>query len=322
MPAAHRSSLSRSRFSVPLPPPAPRLNRGRVWAPALLTCLLMAAGMARGGPIRIADDRQQTLELPRPALRIVSLQPSLTETVCALGACDRLVGVDRHSNWPAAVRQLPQVGSLAEANIERIVALKPDLVLLRPRNRVAERLEALGIKVLALDARTHADMRRHMELVAQAIGQPGAGEALWRRTDAALDAAKARVPAAWKGRRVYFELHGGAAAASEASFIGETLTRLGLRNVVPAQLGLYPKLGPEYVVRADPDLLITHAGRGAPPPAARPGWGAIPALRAGRLCRIGETHFDVLVRAGPRIDEAAMEILACLESVDRRAHLE
>ncbi|WP_336298481.1 ABC transporter substrate-binding protein [Acidovorax sp. NCPPB 3576] len=282
-------------------------------------CLLawLMAGAAQAA-IRIADDRQQTVELPRPAARIVSLQPSLTETVCALGACDRLVGVDRHSNWPESVRQLPQVGSLADAHVERIVALRPDLVLVRPRNRVVERLESLGIKVLALDAKTHADMRRNMEAVAHAIGKPGAGEALWHRTDVRLDEARARVPAAWQGRRVYFELHGGSAAASEASFIGETLTRLGLRNVVPGSLGAFPKLGPEYAVRAEPDLLITNEGRGTPPIAARPGWGTMAAVQRGRFCRIAESHFDVMVRPGPRINEAAQEILDCLASVDRR----
>lgn len=287
---------------------------------AVWWCLLAwwMAGAAHAG-IRIADDRQQTVELPRPAARIVSLQPSLTETLCALGACDRLVGVDRHSNWPESVRQLPQVGNLADAHVERIIALRPDLVLVRPRNRVVERLEGLGIKVLALDAKTHADMRRNMEAVAQAIGKPGAGEALWHRTDVRLDEARARVPAAWQGRRVYFELHGGSAAASEASFIGETLARLGLRNVVPGSLGAFPKLGPEYAVRAEPDLLITNEGRGTPPIAARPGWGTMEAVQRGRFCRIAESHFDVMVRPGPRIDEAAREILDCLASVDRRS---
>jgi hypothetical protein len=94
------------------------------------------------------------------------------------------VGIDRHANWPASVKGLPQVGGIDDANIERIVALKPDLVLLRPRSRAAEPLERLGIKVLALDAKTHADMRRVMETVARATGRPGAGEAFWRKLDA------------------------------------------------------------------------------------------------------------------------------------------
>jgi len=246
--------------SAPRPPLSTTTARQIAKAAALVALGLGPAAMhAHAAGIRLEDDRGITLELQAPAKRIVSLMPSLTETVCALDACDRLVGIDRHANWPASVKGLPQVGGIDDANIERIVALKPDLVLLRPRSRAAEPLERLGIKVLALDAKTHADMRRVMETVARATGRPGAGEAFWRKLDAGLDAAKARVPAGWQGRRVYFEVHGGMAAASESSFIGETLARLGLGNAVPGTLGPFPKMSPEFVVRANPDVLMVSA---------------------------------------------------------------
>ncbi|WP_326534553.1 ABC transporter substrate-binding protein [Pseudorhodoferax sp.] len=289
-------------------------------SPTALLIALLFQGTQAALPARAADaPARPSTAAPAQAWRIVSLQPSLTETLCALDACDRLVAIDRYSDWPASVQPLPRVGGLADADIERILAARPDLVLLRPRNRVADRLKELGLNVLTLDAKSHADMRRNMETVAQAIGRPGAGEALWARTDARLDALRQRLPPHWQGKRVYFELHGGTVAAGEASFIGETLARLGLRNVVPASLGAFPKLGPEYVLRADPDLLIVHDMPGAPPLDARPGWHALRAVREGRTCRIPEPRFDVLVRPGPRLDEAAQEILACLAAVDRRA---
>ena len=290
--------------------------------PTALLIALLFQGSQTALPAFAADlPARPPTAAPAQAWRIVSLQPSLTETLCALDACDRLVAIDRYSDWPASVRPLPRVGGLADADIERILAARPDLVLLRPRNRVAERLRELGLNVLTLESKSHADTRRNMETVAQAIGRPGAGEALWARTDARLAALRERLPAHWQGKRVYFELHGGVAAASEASFIGETLARLGLRNVVPASLGAFPKLGPEFVLRADPDLLIVHDMPGAPPLEARPGWHAMRAVREGRTCRIGEPRFDVLVRPGPRIDEAAEEVLACLAAVDRRLAL-
>ncbi|WP_398496382.1 ABC transporter substrate-binding protein [Variovorax sp.] len=282
------------------------------------SALSLAAAFALGGPalvhagVRLDDDRGSVLELPAPARRIVSLMPSLTETVCALDACDRLVGIDRHANWPVAVQRLPQVGGIDDANIERIVALKPDLVLLRPRSRAAEPLERLGIRVLALDAKTHADMRRVMETVARATGQPGKGEAYWRRLDAGLDAARARVPAGWQGRRVYFEVHGGMAAASEGSFIGETLARLGLANAVPGTLGPFPKMSPEFVVRADPDVLMVSALGELSAMAARPGWSAMNAIKRGRVCSFASARFDLMMRPGPRLDEAADAIVDCL----------
>lgn len=247
--------------------------------------------------------------------RIVTLQPSLTETVCMLDACDRLVGVDRHSDWPpAALQGLPRVGGLADANVEAVLALRPDLVLLNARSRAAERLRALGLRVLALEARTHADIRRNLETVARALGRPGAGEALWQALDARLDAAQARMPPGWPGRRVYLEMHGGL-AAGEGSFIGETLARLGLHSVAPAALGAFPRLAPEYVLRADPDLLVTSQASAAPPPATRPGWHALRAVRLQQHCRMAPGQFSVMLRPGPRIDEAAGYLLDCLRAL-------
>jgi iron complex transport system substrate-binding protein len=96
----------------------------------------------------------------QPVSRIVTMSPSLTEAVCALGRCAQLVGTDRHSTWPGSVQVLPKVGGLEDAQIERIVTLRPNMVLLGPRSRAGERLQALGVPVMTLDARTHADLKR------------------------------------------------------------------------------------------------------------------------------------------------------------------
>ncbi len=251
----------------------------------------------------------------QPAQRIVALQPSLTEAVCSLDACERLVGVDRYSDWPASMAALPRVGGMADANVEAIVALRPDLVLLGTRSRVADRLRALGLRVLVLEAKSHQDIRRNLETIAQALGRPGAGERLWRGLDARVQEQRRRVPPAWRGRRVYLELHGGKAAASEESFIGETLALLGLANVVPGRLGAFPRLGPEYALRADPDVLITTSAHATVPPPQRPGWQALRAVREQRFCTLSERQFDVVLRAGPRIDEAAAALVQCLQSL-------
>jgi iron complex transport system substrate-binding protein len=272
--------------------------------------LLVTAALCHAG-IPLEDDRGRTVTLRGPALRIVSLTPSSTETVCVLGACDRLVGVDRYSKWPQAVTALPTVGTQDHAQIESIVALRPDLVIVRPRSRVAEQLEQLGVTVLALDAKTQADVRRILEVVARAIGKPGAGEAEWQRIEARLATAASRVPAGWNGRQVYFEVHHGA-AASASSFIGETLTRLRLGNVVPGTMGAFPKVNPEFVVRANPDLLMTSTYAEMATMTARPGWSRMSAVAKGRICAFGADRFDLMMRPGPRIGEAADELVACL----------
>ncbi|HEY2254515.1 MAG TPA: helical backbone metal receptor [Variovorax sp.] len=275
-------------------------------AVALSALLALAAQAAR-----VTDERGVVLDLPAPPQRIVSLLPSLTESVCALHACERLVGVDRYSNWPASVRALPQVGGGLDPNIEAIVALKPDLVLLSKSSRVGERLEGLGLKVLALEPKSQADVRRVLDALGQALGVDGA-QAVWRAIDASVSDAARSVPARAKGIRVYFEVNDAPYAASESSFIGETLARLGVRNIVPAALGPFPKLNPEFVVRADPELIMV-GDRGAEGLEQRPGWGRIQAVRDGRICRFSAAEADVLVRPGPRMGEAARLMAHCLQ---------
>jgi iron complex transport system substrate-binding protein len=247
-------------------------------------------------------------------LRIVTLLPSLTESVCALDACAQLVGVDRYSNWPESVNALPHLGGQDDAQIERIVALRPDLVLVSATSRVAPRLQGLGLHVLGLEAKNTADIHRVLEAVAQALGKPGAGDAEWARIDARVARAAARVPAGWRGRRVYFEVSSDPYAAGESSFIGETLARLGVGNIVPASLGPFPKLNPEYVVRAQPDLVLAEA-RALDAMPGRPGWSGLRALEQGRRCGFAPEQYDVLVRPGPRLGEAAELMAACLARV-------
>ena len=276
-----------------------------------LLLLALASPFAAAGSVQLTDDRGVKIELAAPPQRIVSLLPSLTESVCELGACERLVGVDRYSNWPASVRALPQLGGGIDPNVEAIVALKPDVVLLARSSRVIERLEALGLKVVVLEPQTHADVHRVLGKVGQLLGSTEA-ERVWRGIDAAVAAAAQALPAGARGTRVYFEVNNAPYAASESSFIGETLARLGARNIVPAALGPFPKLNPEYVVRADPELIMVGE-RSAQGLEQRPGWGAIRAVRAGRICRFTAEQSDVLVRAGPRMAEAARLMAQCLK---------
>ena len=260
----------------------------------------------------LRDDRQVAVTVAKPPQRIVSLLPSLTETVCALGQCDKLVGVDRYSNWPESLAKLPRMGGGLDPNIESVVALQPDLVLMATSARGAERLTALGLTVLALEPRSHADVQRVMHLVAQALGvPPQEGERVWRHIDAAVNAAAQAMPAQAKGQRVYFEVSRTPYGASESSFIGETLQRLGARNILPASLGPFPQINPEFVVRAQPDIIMVGDSNFADM-AARPGWQNMRAMRTQRVCHFKPDESDVLVRAGPRMAEAARLMAQCL----------
>jgi len=253
----------------------------------------------------------------QPVSRIVTLAPSLTEAVCAMGHCSQLVGTDRHSTWPSAVQALPKVGGLEDAQIERIVTLRPSLVLLGPRSRAGERLQALGMQVMTLDARTHADLKRVLLKLGDTLGEPARAAELLARMDAELDAAARRMPAALRGRSVYVEVGAGSSAASEKSFIGETVARLGLVNVVSGELGLFPRINPELLLRKPPDLIIGPRATLANL-ADRPGWSALPAVRQQQLCLLDTDRMDLLSRPGPRLGEAAHMLVDCLSALPPR----
>lgn len=273
-------------------------------------CLLVCAGPVLA--LQITDDRGVSITLAQSPQRIVSLLPSLSETVCELGQCHRIVGVDRYSNFPASLQKLPQVGGGLDPNIEMVVALRPDVVLIAKSSRAGERLEALGLKVMALEPKSHADVQRVMFKLGQLLEVPDTAR-IWRAIDAGVSAAAQSLPASARGVKVYFEVNPGPYAASESSFIGETLARLGVQNIVPAKLGPFPKLNPEYIVRANPDLIMIGQ-RSADGLMTRPGWQNIRALREQRVCIFPTEEANVLVRPGPRMAEAARIMARCLEN--------
>lgn len=265
----------------------------------------------------VVDDRGVTVTLPAAPQRVITMLPSLAETVCELGACARLVAVDSFSDWPDSVRRLPRVGGVADANIERIVALAPDLVLLSATSPAIGRLQALGVPVFGIELKTLADVQRSVHGIGRVLEVPGA-PALWQRIEAGLAQAARALPAQARGTTVYFEVSAGPYAAGEASHIGELLARLGAVNIVPASLGSVPKLNPEFVVRADPQVIMLAAESDGPL-AERPGWSRIRALREGRVCRFTPAESNVVSRPGPRVVEAAQILARCLRGATGRS---
>jgi iron complex transport system substrate-binding protein len=276
----------------------------RKWLALLLACWCVQAA----AQVRVTDDRGAQVTIERPPQRIVALLPSLTEMVCALDACQRLVAVDDFSNWPPAVQRLPHVGGVDDARIESIVALKPDLVLLSSTARALPRLQSLGVPVLGLDLKTLADVERVFARLGQALAVDPAPA--WQRVQASIVAAAASVPKQARGLRVYVEV-GGGYAASASSHVGDILARLGASNVVPGSLGTVPLLNPEFVVRADPQLLIVPAAN-LGELRQRPGWARIAALRENRVCVLSPAEGDVVMRPGPRLADAARVLARCL----------
>ena len=284
----------------------------------LALLLIFFCGAAQG--LQITDDRGVTVTFVQTPQRIVSMLPSLTESVCAMAQCHRLVGVDRYSNHPESLKSLPKLGGGMDPNIEAIVALKPDVVLMSGTSRSSERLEALGIKVVALETQNHADVKRVLSVLGVLLAVPDApgiqgAEQVWRNIESSLSAIAKSLPAKAKTARVYFEVGQGPYAAGEASFIGETLTRLGVKNVVPAKLGAFPLLNPEYVARANPDVIMT-SNRSRADLAAYPGWSNIKAVKNKSVCVFSAVDSDLVVRPGPRMAEGARLMAKCLAAYE------
>lgn len=273
---------------------------------------LLLGGAAAAGPIALTDDLGRVVQLPAPPQRIVVLGPALTEGLCALGACSRLVGVDRFSNFPPQVQGLPQLGGLGETSVEQLLSLRPDVVVLTPAARLHERLQQLGVPVVALDAQTLPEVRRQLQKLATLLDMPERADAVWQGIESHLARARDGLDPRWQGARVYFEVDPTPYAAGEASFIGELLARLGLRNIVPARLGTFPQINPEFVLQAAPQLIV--AGRQAAL-AQRPGWAQVPAVRSGRVCTLRPGDGDLVARPGPRVGEALGALRACLRGL-------
>jgi len=275
---------------------------------SIAACFLLVSASASAS-IAIKADRNTTVTLSAPAQRVVSMLPSLTESVCALGKCSLLVGVDRFSNWPKSVDGLPRLGGIADANIEGIVRLKPDLVLVEKSSPLIARLQSLGISVMAFDVQSMADVQRTLRQLDKVLGT-SESSALWDRIQLEIARANRSLSPSQKAARVYFEVNSAPFAAGKTSFIGELLDRLGMQNIATEKMGAFPKINPEFVVQSKPDLIMSTE---ASPKqmAQRPGWKSIPVIQGNRICFFSGAQADVLVRPGPRMGEAAALIADC-----------
>ncbi|MFZ9405498.1 MAG: ABC transporter substrate-binding protein, partial [Burkholderiaceae bacterium] len=240
--------------------------------------------------------------------RIVSLLPSHTETVCALGACDRLVGIDRHSNHPPSVQGLPRLGGLEDPRLEALLALKPDLVLVPQSWRGRESLQRFGVPVLALEPATLEQAEAAMVRIALALGLDATrGQAVWQAVRERWHEASNRIPSRWRNASVYVEVSSVPHAASAGSFVGQMLQSVGLKSAIPASLGPFPRLNPEAVLKADPDWIVASR-EGLASMRQRPALRELRALREGRVCGFDPNTFDLLMRPGPRLGEGALPL--------------
>lgn len=259
----------------------------------------------------------------RAPQRIIALSPSAEETLFALGLGKRVVGVGDYCRWPPEVRALPQLGGLFNPNLERIVALKPDLAVLIPSERdLAAKVGRLGIPSLIVRNEGVGDVERSFREVARRCGVPEAGETLAAQWEKDL----APRPLSWKPKvMISAGRQSGRLAdvliAGPGTFFDDLLTRLGGVNAFADAPAHYPQVSLEEVVARAPDVILEM--RAEPPPAdAAAGlvrdWDQLPRVPAVRAGRVAVLAGDYVMVPGPRLPRLYEEMRTVLEAAGRR----
>ena len=275
-----------------------------------------AAPAPKPFPVVVTGTNGKVTIRKRPA-RIVSLSPTATEGLYAVGAGAQVVAVDDQSNYPKRAPRTSLSGFTP--NAEAIARYRPDLVVLATDNGIVAQLRRLGITVLQLDAaRNLTQAYGQLRALARATGHRSAGERAIASMKRRIDAAVSSVRRLTASRRlsVYHELTPDYYSANSQTFIGQIYRLLGLRNIADAAdnaNGGYPKLSGEYVIAANPSVIVLAdtkcCGQTARSVAARPGWSGIAAVRNSRVVRVDDA---VASRWGPRIAGLVRAVAAAL----------
>jgi iron complex transport system substrate-binding protein len=282
--------------------------------PVAVTCAATPlAAEPTAFPLTITDDAGRQVTIERLPTRIVSIAPSNTEVLFALGLDERIVGVDSFSTYPPEAGEKPQVGSYLEPDLERVAAAEPDLILATEAHAgtVLPELDALGLPTVVIEPKDLDEVFSGMLLVGTITDESTRAQqvvcALQARVDAVVDTvADAPRP------RVFFELSPDLYTAGPGSYIDDLITRAGGVNVAAGAAEMWPQLSAEAVVSADPEVILLadhEAGITAEQVAARPGWQEMSAVRQGRIVTLTS---DLVARPGPRVVDGLEAIAAAL----------
>ncbi|MSQ40159.1 MAG: cobalamin-binding protein [Dehalococcoidia bacterium] len=290
-----------------------------------LALLVLAAACAQPTPtptptlppsISVTDSEGTIVLLQAPPRRIVSLGPSNTEVLYALGVSDRVVGVDDYSDYPQEAQSKPKVGSpFPSFNLEVILALQPDLVVSVPLAQFNDQLRSAGLKVIVLDPHDLDEVLFTILLAGRAVGVDWASWALVTAMQGRIEAVEQRVKDAAKAR-VFYEVDATDPAkpytAGPGSFVHSLVTLAGGKNIFEDAQAAFPQVSLEVVVARDPevillgDALVPYNPQTPEIVAARPGWEIITAVKKGTVIPV---NGDLTTRPGPRIVDG-LELIA------------
>ena len=280
------------------------------------------AGTAAVAPAAVSalDDDGRVVTLAAPARRIVSLAPHATELLFALDAGARVVGASAASDWPPEARSLPRVGDARAIDLERIVALAPDLVVTWPYTAPAQvaRLRARGVPVFVLDARSLDVLPSQIARLGRLLGDAGRAEALAAARAAQLEALRARYRGAPRVVVFYEVWHTPLYTIGGGHLISQAIALCGGANAFAAETVPAPQVSVEAVLAARPQAIIAGSDGGGRP-VWLDDWRRWPTLPAAVSGELHAVDADLLHRPGPRFIDGVASLCVAIDGVRSRA---
>jgi iron complex transport system substrate-binding protein len=280
----------------------------------VLLALFTGMGTARGA-VSARDDTGHEVMLSRPAKRVVSLAPSSTEMVFAVGAGALLVGVSTYDDFPPAARKLPKIGTFSGPDLERIVAFRPDLVVAAYGNplELIDRMRQRHIPVYVSNPSSVDGVLRNLQDLGRLTGRAAQAASQVRQLRARLGRVTARVRSLPALRTLVVIWDEPLTVAGGNSFIQDILRHAGGVNVVASLSQAYPKLDPERLPELDPEVVLFPVGKDKPRVErlkGRPGFRQTTAARTGRVYTLNP---DWLMRPGPRVVQGVEAVARLLQ---------
>ncbi len=303
-----------------------RLQNVVIAAVAALLCFAVPARSQNTSPLsspspayrEVTDETGRTVRIPQPVNRIVSLAPSLTETVYALGLQDHLVGDTDYCDYPPEARKKTKVGGAINPSLEQIAALHPDVVLVTSLNRfeTLHALESLGISAYATDPHTVDEIVASSKKLADVLGAPGAGATVAEGMRRQLADLQHRLGVAPVKRVLFVVWTQPLISVGKHTFIADALRLAGAVSIVDSDQD-WPQVSLEEVAKLQPDFLVFAAAHSETTPAdvevlaTLPGWRIVDA--------VSKRHYAVISEA---VNRPAPRIVAAIEDLARQLHPE
>ena len=289
---------------------------------ALLMVFSMAASLAEGSSVTVTDMHGREVTLTEPATRIVVMQPSDCEILCAIGCEETIVGRGQYVDYPASILEVPVVQSGAETNIEEILALNPQVILMNDMSQSEEQVKQLednGVKVVVSKATDIEGVYYAIRMIGKLMGKDENAEAVIADMQATFD--EIRANSVNEGKSVYFEvspLQWGLWTAGKGTFMDELAEICGLTNAF-ADVNDWASISEEQVLARDPDYIVTitmYYGEGPTPVEeiiGREGWSDLKAVKNGTILN---AESNAISRPGPRLKDAALELYNFIHGIE------